>query len=404
MNNSMPLPEKVRFIFDRARSYGHRADIVGGCTRDYLLGTAPSDYDITTDATPDEIKVMFSDVRILETGIRHGTLTLLLDGEPYEVTTYRLDGEYKDNRHPESVSFTRLIALDLERRDFTMNAICYNDRDGFTDLFCGLSDIENRIIRAVGDPRVRFSEDALRIMRAIRFSSVLGFSIEPATADAAREKRELLCNVSVERIAVEWTKLVGGRFAFDVIKEYSDILSAVIPELCGVIPPSGFQLESDAYLRELSLFYVKGYDGPSAVYGAVADRLRYDNKRKKFGMSVLENANYRDTDTDIGLKRLLMNIGYEYALGTLRLQRMIGVCSESAILRLKELSERAVYTLSSLAVNGSDLIAIGISGKSIGRLLSDLLLGVVEERYNNDREELLLAVKELNCKRSKNGI
>lgn len=397
MSVKMPLPSKVSFIIDRIKSFGHRADIVGGCTRDFLLGIIPSDYDITTDATPDEMKEIFSGMRTVDTGIRHGTVTLILDGEPYEITTYRFDGEYKDHRHPEKVSFTRLLSEDLKRRDFTMNAICYNETNGFTDLFGGLSDIKKKIIRAVGDPDVRFEEDALRIMRAIRFSAVLGFAIESKTAEAALKKRGLLDSVSKERIAVEWKKLLGGDSAYSVIEEYSEIIAAVIPELSGARLPDKerFCAESDAHIRELSLFYSAVGTKSPELYEAVATRLRYDTKSKKFGVTVLAYADYSDTGSDIGLKKLLCEIGYESALGVLRLRRVLFGNTDAAIIRLSELQSDAVYKLSQLAVDGRDLEAEGFTGKEIGLMLKQLLLGVVEEKYQNTKEELLYAIRSL---------
>ena len=172
----MHLPKNVQYIISRLNECGFRADVVGGCVRDFLLGKAPVDYDVTTNAEPEEMKRVFRKEKTIETGIKHGTLTVLISGEPYEITTYRIDGEYSDNRRPDSVSFSRELTEDLARRDFTVNAICYNEKDGYTDKFSGIDDIKKRIIRAVGDPRKRFSEDALRIMRAVRFSSVLGFA------------------------------------------------------------------------------------------------------------------------------------------------------------------------------------------------------------------------------------
>ena len=212
------LPSEVRLIIDRLNKGGYRADIVGGSVRDAHLGREIGDYDITTDAPPERTAELFSDFRTVETGIKHGTLTVVIDKAPYEITTYRTDGEYLDNRHPSSVSFTRELSLDLSRRDFTVNAMCYNERDGLTDLFDGRGDLERRLIRTVGEPPLRFSEDALRILRALRFASVLDFEIEENTARAVREYAHLLENVSRERIYTEWLKLLSGRGATVRIK------------------------------------------------------------------------------------------------------------------------------------------------------------------------------------------
>ena len=398
MNGKMPLPQGVKLIFDKIRSHGHRADIVGGCTRDHLIGLSPSDYDITTDATPDEMKDIFQGMRLIETGIRHGTLTVLLDGEPYEITTYRIDGEYNDHRRPDSVSFTRLLSLDLERRDFTMNAICYNDEDGFTDLFGGVADIDARIIRAVGDPAVRFEEDALRILRAIRFSSVLGFAIDPDTADAAVEKRGLLKSISAERIAVEWRKLLSGKNAYDVIGRYNSIIAEVIPAFDNLTLPNKerFLGEGSPYIRELALFSTACGDGAADAFEAAADSLRYDNRTKSIGVSALKFLDRFDIGTDIGLKRLLMEVGAEAASYVLRIRKILYGVEDAVYERLHCLSDSAVYTLSALAVSGKDLMNIGIFGKDIGVTLNKLLLSVVEERCENDRVALLNLAKELN--------
>ena len=219
------LPNGARLIIERLNSNGKRADIVGGSVRDFLLGKSPSDFDITTSATPDEMREIFSDMRTVDTGIKHGTLTVLIDGVPYEVTTYRKDGEYTDHRHPESVTFSSLLYEDLCRRDFTVNAMCYNEKDGFTDLYGGMRDLAARQIRAVGDPYKRFDEDALRILRAVRFSSTLDFDIDSTTAKAAREMAHLLDGISGERIFTEWKKLIAGKRAYTVIKDFPEVIS-----------------------------------------------------------------------------------------------------------------------------------------------------------------------------------
>ena len=178
------LPSDVKLILSMLEEKGYRADIVGGCVRDHILGAVPSDYDITTSARPEQIKEVFSNMRVLDIGIKHGTITVILNDVPYEITTYRTESEYLDHRHPSRVDFADKLSDDLGRRDFTMNAIAYNINDGITDIFYGRKDIEAKVVRAVGNPRERFFEDALRILRAVRFSSVLGFTIEEETSRA----------------------------------------------------------------------------------------------------------------------------------------------------------------------------------------------------------------------------
>ena len=221
------IPSDVLYILRRLEAAGFQADIVGGSVRDLLLGRSPDDYDITTSATPDEMKKVFADVRTIDTGIKHGTVGILIDGRVYETTTYRVDGEYVDSRHPESVSFTRKIEEDLARRDFTVNAMAYNPARGLTDPFDGQNDLKCGIIRAVGDPMLRFSEDALRILRGIRFSATFGFEIEKVTSDALCEKAMLLSNVSSERIYVELRKTVAAPYAYSVLNKYSEVILGV---------------------------------------------------------------------------------------------------------------------------------------------------------------------------------
>lgn len=200
------LPEKVRIIINVLQKHGYEAYAVGGCVRDSILGRVPDDWDITTSATPLETKALFS--RTFDTGIEHGTITVLLDKEAFEVTTYRVDGEYEDSRHPKEVTFTRSLKEDLLRRDFTINAMAYNDTEGLIDIFGGIEDLNNKTIRCVGNAEERFSEDALRILRAVRFAAQLGFEIEEETQEGIRKLAPTLANISAERIQVELIKML----------------------------------------------------------------------------------------------------------------------------------------------------------------------------------------------------
>ena len=230
------IPTEAKKIIDKLYEAGYEAYIVGGCVRDALLGREAEDYDITTSATPLEIKRIFE--RTVDTGISHGTVTVIENGKPYEVTTFRVDGEYKDNRHPVSVSYTSNIRDDLARRDFTVNALAYNDREGIVDAFSGISDLQNQTIRCVRDPEERFSEDALRVLRGIRFASVLGFKIEERTADAIRKYSKNLASISSERILAEWKKLLSGKNAYDVIFDYKEVIDVFAEELKNIeMPP-----------------------------------------------------------------------------------------------------------------------------------------------------------------------
>ena len=230
----MEIPSNITRILDMLENAGYEAYIVGGCVRDSLMGMTPHDYDVTTSALPEETERVFSGMKLIETGLKHGTVTVLSDGEPVEITTYRVDGEYHDSRRPDSVTFTRSLREDIARRDFTMNGIAYSPRRGMFDEFGGAEDIRRGIIRCIGDPEKRFREDALRIMRGMRFSASLGFQVEERTAAAMLDNRELLRNISAERIFTELSGLLTGRqSAFNmrrVLTEFRDILAEVIPE------------------------------------------------------------------------------------------------------------------------------------------------------------------------------
>jgi len=225
------LPETVRTAIARLEADGFEAYAVGGCVRDSILGRTPNDWDITTSARPEQTAAVFCDTRTVETGIQHGTLIVILDGMPLEITTYRRDGAYADNRHPESVTFSSRIEDDLCRRDFTVNAMAYHPTRGLVDLYGGQSDLEKGVIACVGDAETRFYEDGLRILRAIRFAAVLDFSIEKKTAAAVRACRELLRNIAAERIREELCKLICGRGAVRILREYIDVISVFLPEL-----------------------------------------------------------------------------------------------------------------------------------------------------------------------------
>ena len=218
-------------IIQLLRQNGFEAYAVGGCVRDILLGQEPHDWDICTSATPAEMKQCFSAYKTFDTGIAHGTITVVIHHLPFEVTTYRVDGDYKDNRHPESVTFTRSLREDLARRDFTVNAMAYNEESGTVDLFGGEKDLRNKTIRCVGNPDERFNEDALRILRALRFASCYDFAIESATASAIRGNAELLRNIAVERVAAEFTKLICGGGAERILNDYREVVAVFLPEL-----------------------------------------------------------------------------------------------------------------------------------------------------------------------------
>ena len=394
----LSIPKEVEFILERLEKSGHRADVVGGPVRDFLLGKAPDDYDITTSALPEEVKRIFADYRTVDTGIKHGTVTLVLGKNQYEITTYRVDGEYKDARRPESVSFTDSLGEDLCRRDFTVNAMCYSPRHGVTDLHGGESDLRAKIIRAVGDPAIRFSEDALRILRALRFSSVLDFHIEEKTAAAALVKKELLRLVSGERIYTEWKKLVSGVNAYSVLEGYRDIISVFLPELSSLrLPDRELFSRADGFVRTLGIFYLTLGESAPLSYSTAMRRLKTDRDTEISGKEILSSVGKYDLSNRRSVRRMLSALSEDRARALVRLEILlgrIGEGSESVIDAV--LSAGIPYKLSALSIGGEDLLRLGATGREVGRILNSLLSLVMDETLPNDRELLLSeALKEI---------
>ena len=387
----MHLPQSVKTLIEQLEKHGHRADVVGGCVRDCLLGKTPYDYDITTDATPDEMLEVFRDFRTIPTGIKHGTLTVMQDGEPHEITTYRRDGEYLDHRHPDAVTFADRIADDLSRRDFTVNAMAYNPTDGFTDLFGGREDLAARTIRAVGDPYRRFDEDALRILRAVRFSSTLCFKIEKGTATAASDLAHLLSFVSGERIYTEFKKLIAGAAAYRVLTEHRTVIEAALGIKEYTVPDQMRFASSLPEVRFFSLF--AGYDDPAAVFNSVCDRLKADNAMRDTGTAVLSNLS-RPIEGRVDVKLCLRDIGVEntYMLSnTKALLGHTGTCIHCHVGSIVDSGE--AYTTRQLAISGRDLLELGYRGKAVGEMLEFLLTYVINGDLENDRDSLINTAK-----------
>ena len=384
------LPAEVLFIIDRLEAHGYRADVVGGPVRDFLLGKTPSDYDITTSALPEQTKVAFADKRTVDTGIKHGTVSLVLDGGQYEITTYRIDGEYKDARHPETVYFTKELESDLARRDFTMNAIAYSPTRGITDVFGGREDISAGIIRTVGEPQLRFSEDALRILRGVRFAARLGFEVEEGTRLAMLNGRHTLRLVSAERIFVELKKLLEGDFAYSVLASYSEIILVVLPELFRLsLPDESAFLSAEPYTRLLSLFALSS-ENPSAAFATAMRRLKSDNETRLVGEAVLSEIGKRRLGSLSEAAELLSLLGERGAKIFVDLENLLGRFGE----REKDLLARAIndkipYKIAHLDVTGNDLLALGLCGKEIGIALAELLGLVISGELKNERGALL---------------
>ena len=231
MKFDIKIPKDVASIIDQLDEHGYDAYVVGGCVRDSILGRTPNDWDICTSATPDQMIAIFEDYEVIPTGLQHGTITIVINHTPYEITTFRIDGKYLDNRRPDKVSFTTDIVQDLSRRDFTMNSMAYNPKVGLVDPYNGQQDIQSKVIRCVGNADDRFNEDALRIIRALRFASVYGFEISSDTAQSIHNNAGLLNNIAVERINVELCKLLCGKGVLDILLNYSDVIATIIPEI-----------------------------------------------------------------------------------------------------------------------------------------------------------------------------
>lgn len=430
------LDSKALFVIDKLNESGFDAYLVGGAVRDMIMGKEPKDTDIATSALPHQTEEVFRDFPIIETGLKHGTVTLLLEHTPIEITTFRTESTYTDGRHPDKVDFTTDIAKDLSRRDFTMNSIAYCPKKGFVDPFGGKSDIEKGIIRCVGVPKERFTEDSLRILRAMRFSSVSGFKIEEETQKAMHECKELLSNISVERIFSETVKMLCGKNVKDVLLNYSDILAVAIPEIGRMkgfdqhnfhhkydllehtavvtesIAPS-VHLRLSAFLHDVAKPYCMSFDekGVGHFYGHPAlgakmaedilNRLKCDNETKEKVIKLIKLHDNPIEKSERIVKRKLRSIGKDLLFDLIALQKAdtMGLSDEFQSRHehfriLTEMTQRIIseeqcFSLKDLAVNGHDLIKLGFKGKEIGEKLCELLEAVIDGKIENEREVLL---------------
>ena len=444
MNDQLLLPAPVSDLLTRLKQAGFSAYVVGGCVRDSLLGLTPHDWDICTSALPEQMQAVFHDFRTVETGLKHGTLTVVVDHIPYEVTTYRVDGGYTDHRHPDSVCFVDNLAKDLARRDFTVNAMAFSPQTGLADPFGGQEDLGARLIRCVGEPEKRFDEDALRVLRALRFASVYDFSIEAGTASALREKAPDLKLVAGERIREELLKLLCGKAAGRILREYPEVLAEIIPE---IRPMIGYDQQNHHHSYDLWEHTVRGLEGVPAepvlrltmllhdtgkpvvrtidekgeghykghpkvseqIARKTAETLRLDNAfRDRLCTLVLHHdtpmrtgSGEINTDRSFLLRRLnrfgeqdlralfLIHRADRIATGyTTAAREDERLCNRLAALDAL-LAEQPCYTLKDLAVNGRDLTAAGLKGKEVGEALQALLEAVMDGRVPNKKEALL---------------
>lgn len=436
------LPEKVNRIIKTLQDHGHEAYAVGGCVRDSILGRIPDDWDITTSALPEETKELFA--RTFDTGIEHGTITVVMDKDAFEVTTYRVDGKYEDSRHPSEVTFTRSLKEDLLRRDFTINAMAYNDTDGLIDIFGGMEDLQAGIIRCVGDATARFSEDALRILRAVRFAAQLGFSIEESTKEGIRTLASNLALISAERIQVELVKMLVSPNPELLDMAYKlGITKVILPEFdemmateqetphhiynvgehtlksIGFVPAEKV-LRLTMLLHDVAKPLTKEIDKNGKAHfhthnekGAelakqILRRLKFDNDTINTVYKLVLHHDLRIPATARNVRRAMNRIGEELFPYYLMVQKA-DTLAQSEYKREEKLRNmedvQAVYeevlrrkecvSLKELAITGSDLIALGMEpGKEIGQMLSSLLEKVLEDPAYNTKEKLIEIVRE----------
>ncbi len=377
------LPQNIKFVLDTLKINGHKAYIVGGCVRDLLCQKTPHDYDITTSALPEEIQNLFK--KTIATGIKHGTITVIIDNTQIEVTTFRTESVYQDSRHPEKVNFVKNVEDDLARRDFTVNAMCYNDQEGLIDIFGGKDDIKNKILRAVGDAKTRFTEDALRILRLFRFASTLGFDIEKITFNAALECSHLLKNISAERIFSELEKAASG---YDI---------SIICPLLQTNSLSNFylknndltklkNLKNDKKLRTFALLYNTSYNLEKTL-----DNLKCSNNFKDYCTKLEYHITNKINATKTEIKNALNFSDYDIFLDALIYYRdilNIDISLYTALLNeIKQNNEP--YKISHLDITGNDIISLGYNGIKIGEILEFLLKEVIKNPQLNKREKLL---------------
>ena len=435
------IPEHVKTILSRLEAAGHEAYCVGGAVRDRLLGRAPGDWDVTTSALPEEVSALFAP-HALPTGLRHGTVTVKPEGVPgVEVTTYRRDGAYSDCRRPDSVEFTASLEEDLARRDFTVNAMALDLRGALADPFGGGEDLKRGLLRAVGEPEKRFGEDALRILRGLRFAARLGFSIEAGTDRALRACAPLLERIAPERVREELTGILCGPYAEKVLVSYPDVLGVVLPEIApsvgfdqrsvyhcydvwehtaravGASPPAPV-LRWTMLLHDLGkpdTFFLDG-EGRGHFYGhwrksaeyagAILDRLRFDRRSRDLILTLVERHDCELPLSEKSVRKNLARYGEEAVRALLAVKRadnlaqapeyrdrqvLIGQWEDLLNLVLQE---GACFSLRQLAVRGGDLTALGLRGPAVGRVLQALLDQVLDGKLPNDREILLHCVRE----------
>ena len=435
------LPAGAEFVLRRLHEAGYQAYVVGGCVRDTLLGKAPKDWDVCTNALPQQMQQVFADCHVIETVLQHGTLTVMYHHEPFEVTTFRVDGEYTDHRHPDEVIFVADVRDDLSRRDFTVNAMAWSPETGVVDAFGGQEDLARKLIRCVGEPEKRFGEDALRIMRALRFASVYGFAIDPATDAAIHALKHTMADVAAERIRVELMKLLCGDGAGDILRAYRDVMFTLFPALAAM---DGFDQRTPHHLWDVWEHTVRAVEAVPAVetlrlamllhdcgkiaafsvdeqgvghaYGheeqsvRIAEKvladLRMDNATRDRVLLLISSHGWPVTPERRLLKRRLNQLDEEALRQLIEVKRAdalaTGTKDPAAVEshRVQTLSaldvllaENPCVTLREMAVNGRDVMALGAKGRIVGETLQWLLEQVLDDELPNERNALLEAAR-----------
>ena len=396
------LPKNVENIIGSLEEHGFEGFAVGGCVRDSLLKKTPKDWDITTDALPVDMKKIFK--KTFDTGIAHGTVTVLMDGVGYELTTYRIDGNYSDGRHPDSVSFSKSLSEDLCRRDFTINAMAYSHNKGIVDLFGGRKDLQNGIIRAVGDAKKRFDEDALRMLRAVRFASQLGFKIDDDTFAAIKEKAKLLSKVSKERIFVELNKSLCGDFAQNIKMVYTSGLYKYIGKEFAKLDKSIYDFYPRKFHNKKHMYwaaFLENIENVEAVKKILFE-LKSDNATRNNAYLLVKELKNPLPSSDEDIRWSLHRIGADLFCDYIEIlksdKKNVNILDKIDTIENRYsliLKENHAYEISMLDITGKDLMDIGISkGPKIGEVLEFLLKKVIENPLNNEKSSLLSLAKE----------
>ena len=403
----MEIPAQANTLIYLLEQYGFEAYLVGGCVRDSLLGLAPQDWDVCTSARPADLLRCFSEKRTLPTGIRHGTITVWESGVPFEVTSFRIDGIYSDRRHPDSIRFTGSLKEDLARRDFTVNAMAFHPQKGIFDYFGGREDLNEGKLRCVGDPKIRFSEDALRMLRALRFAACYGFQIVLETADAVHAQHPFLKGVSPERIQSELSRLLCGRAAGQTLRQFPDVLCTLIPQIDPAAMPALLpsvcrrldRCPASLSLRLAVLLEGCGLDSP--VAGAVLSSLRFDRRTASHVRFLLDTSEEKLPDSPVEVKRQLRRWGAELFFEWIALKQSEELSPKKELEKACETAktiqkERQCYQVKDLCITGSDLTAAGLpEGPAVGKALSRLCDQVIEGSLPNERQALLHAALSL---------